>query len=52
VGSASGPAIDICRPSGLAVDGGTVIDDGGTCVGCYDALFEVPDGGEAGVVMR
>jgi hypothetical protein len=53
VGSAGGPTIDVCRPSGLVVDGGTVIDDGGNCPGCYDALFVLPDGGGSdGPVMR
>ena len=54
VGSANGPAIDICRPQGLPggeggvpLDGG-LVDDGSLC---WDAIFSVEGGADSGNPM-
>jgi hypothetical protein len=51
VGSATGPAIDICRPGMLFMDATPPVDDG-ACTACYDALFTPVDAGDGGPAMK
>ena len=47
-----GPAVDICRPGGLELDGGFASDADYDVPVIYDSLFQIPDGSGTEAAMK